>query len=96
MSKTKKFGWILFGLTTIINIVFFPFLPDSLAIQFNANGISRTVSKPLGLVIMPIIILIINLAYGNDESKKSSIILGGVILFAANLGISIVNLIIAK
>ena len=94
MSKTKKIGWILFALTIIINIVFFPFLPDSLAIQFNASGVSRTVSKPLGLVIIPIIMLIINLAYRNDESKKSSIILAGAILFAANLGISIVNMFI--
>lgn len=91
----KKFGWILFILTTIINAAFFPFLPGRLAIQFNASGISRTASKPIALGMIPLIMLIINLVYGNNEDKKSSVILGGIILFAANLVVIIANLLIA-
>ncbi len=96
MSKTKKFGWMLFGLIIIINIAFFPFLPERLAIQFNTSGVSRTASKPIALAVIPLIMLIINLVYGNDENKNSKVILGGVILFAVNLVSNIVNLILVK
>lgn len=95
MGKTKKFGWILFALIILINIAFFPFLPDRMAMQFNSSGISRTASKPIALVIFPLIMLIINLVYGDNENKKSSVIMGGVILFIVNLVSIIVNLVIA-
>lgn len=96
MGKTKRFGWILFTLATIINLGFYSFLPDRLAIQFNSSGISRTASKPVALGMIPLILLVLNLVYGNNEDKKSSLILGGIILFVANLVVNIVNLLIAK
>lgn len=95
MEKTKKFGWILFALVTITNIGFYPFLPARLAIQFNTSGISNTAPKPIALAILPVIMLIINLLYGINEQKKSTIIPIGIVLFAANLIVNIVNLFIA-
>lgn len=95
MGKINKFGWIIFILIVIVNAAFFPFLPDRIAIQFNASGVSRTASKPIALGIIPLIMLIINLIYGNNEDKKSKLILAGVILFAANLVVIIINLLIA-
>jgi len=96
MDKTKKFGWIVFTLIIVINLAFFPFLPERLAIQFNAGGISRTAAKPLALGIFPLVMLIINLVYGNNENKKPLIIHIGVIIFVLNLVANIVNLVIAK
>lgn len=95
MGKIKKFGWIIFVLIIVVNSAFFPFLPDRLAIQFNTSGVSRTAAKPIALGIIPLIMLIINLIYGNDENKKSTIILVGIILFTVNLVVNIVNLLIA-
>lgn len=95
MKNIRRLGWIVFALITMINIGFYPFLPDRLAIQFNSSGISRTASKPVALVTIPLIMLIINLVYGNNENKKHSIILAGVILFIVNLVINISNLLIS-
>lgn len=96
MDKIKKFGWIIFALIIVINLAFFPFLPERLAIQFNSGGVSRSAAKPLALGIFPLVMLIINLVYGNNENKKPLIIHIGVIIFVINLVANIVNLIIAK
>lgn len=96
MDKTKKIGWIVFALIIVINLAFFPFLPDRLAIQFNTGGVSRTAAKPLALGIFPLVMLIINLVYRNNENKKHLIIHTGVIIFIINLVTNIVNLVIVK
>ncbi len=96
MDKTKKIGWIIFALIVLINLAFFPFLPERLAIQFNAGGISRTAAKPIALGIFPLLMLIINLTYGNNQNKKPLIVNVGVIIFIINLAGNIVNLVISK
>lgn len=96
MDRTKKFGWIVLALIIVINLAFFPFLPERLAIQFNTGGVSRSAAKPLALGIAPLIMLIVNLVYGNNENKKPLIIHTGVIIFVINLVVNIVNLLIAK
>lgn len=95
MKNTRRLGWIVFALIIMINVGFYPFLPDRLAVQFNASGVSRTAAKPVALVTIPLIMLVINLVYGNNENKKHSIILAGVILFIVNLVINISNLLIS-
>lgn len=96
MSKMKKIGWILTGAMVVINAAFYPFLPDRMAMQFNSSGVSRTASKPIALLLAPLIMLLINLIYGNDESKGSKVILTGVILFVINLAGDIINLVLIK
>lgn len=96
MGKVQKIGWILFGGMVIINAAFFPFLPDRMAMQFNSSGVSRTASKPIALLLAPVIMLIVNLIYGKDENKGSKVILTGVILFAINLVGDVANLLLFK
>jgi uncharacterized membrane protein len=93
----KKFGWICLGLTLLTNIIFYPFLPQKLGIHFDVSGSAdRVVAKPLALLLMPAMLFLVNILYGNDNTKSSRVVLVGVIIFVGNIVINVVNLVMFK
>jgi uncharacterized membrane protein len=93
MNKLKKINWIIIGLLLLTNIIFYPLLPEKIAIQFSlTGGVNRYAPKELGLLLLPAILAFVNYAQSGDDSKTSRMLVVNVLAFILNIGVNIVNL----
>lgn len=97
MNKIKRINWIIIGLLLITNIIFYPFLPAKIAMQFNfSGGVNRYAAKELGLLLLPAILAVVNFVQQGDESKTGKMLIVNILAFIVNIGINIANLTLLK
>ncbi|MTI67395.1 MAG: hypothetical protein FH753_12490 [Firmicutes bacterium] len=98
MNKYIKYSWLLLGVTVILNIFFYNFLPEKIDLLFSFKFSFKPrlgVNKIKGLILVPIVMVITNIVSQSklhNENKKIFFILN-VFLFLINLvGVLIINL----
>lgn len=67
--KSSTLSKIAIGLAFVVSIISFPFLPDTMAIQFGADNLpTNTSPKILGLLLVPGVMVFLHLTRGASRS----------------------------
>lgn len=67
--NSRKLPWAIAGLSTIITIIIFPFLPSQIPMHFNVYDIVDDYSNKLQIFLFPLLQFVIVFCTGREKVK---------------------------